>query len=169
MFCPACIFLKSVLLHFPNSLILKNNYIPVSWMWLCALLRYWLGPREDKNDPTNGKQELGSLRLRVCHTQDHVFPSSFYDPLRETVLDIKEDQVWEYNLFSHKILFLHWFVDFLNLFACLMFPPTHLMIRWWILPPFCSPLIDQCDRCQRLPWLPTMLPWLSISLWLNEC
>ncbi|XP_068685469.1 ras GTPase-activating protein 3-like [Montipora capricornis] len=52
---------------------------------------YWLGPREDKNEPP-GKQDLGSLRLRVCHTEDHVFPSSFYDPLRETILGIKDGQ-----------------------------------------------------------------------------
>ena len=58
--------------------------------------RYWLGPREDKNDPPS-KQELGSLRLRVCHTQDYVFPSGFYDPLRETMLDIKDGQV--HNLY----------------------------------------------------------------------
>ena len=59
------------------------------------LFRYWLGPREEKNDPP-GKQDLGSLRLRVCHSQDHVFPSSFYDPLRETVLSIKDGQVRNY-------------------------------------------------------------------------
>lgn len=35
---------------------------------------------------------MGSLRLRVCHTEDHVFPSSFYDPLRETILGIKDGQ-----------------------------------------------------------------------------
>ena len=56
------------------------------------LLRYWLGPREEKNDPPV-KQDIGSLRLRVTHTQDHVFPSSFYEPLREKILAIKDGQV----------------------------------------------------------------------------
>ncbi|KAK2573278.1 Ras GTPase-activating protein 3 [Acropora cervicornis] len=55
------------------------------------VLRYWLGPREDKNEPPS-KQDLGSLRLRVCHTEDHVFPSNFYDPLREAILGIKDGQ-----------------------------------------------------------------------------
>ena len=62
----------------------------------CALLlclRYWLGPREDKSDPVI-KQDLGSLRLRVCHSQDYVFPSSFYDPLRETILGMGDGQVY---------------------------------------------------------------------------
>ncbi|CAH3105439.1 unnamed protein product [Porites lobata] len=52
---------------------------------------YWLGPREDKSDPVI-KQDLGSLRLRVCHSQDYVFPSSFYDPLRETILGMGDGQ-----------------------------------------------------------------------------
>ncbi|XP_073255503.1 ras GTPase-activating protein 3-like [Porites lutea] len=52
---------------------------------------YWLGPREDKSDPII-KQDLGSLRLRVCHSQDYVFPSSFYDPLRETMLGMGDGQ-----------------------------------------------------------------------------
>ncbi|XP_067037684.1 ras GTPase-activating protein 3-like isoform X1 [Acropora muricata] len=52
---------------------------------------YWLGPREDKSEPPS-KQDLGSLRLRVCHTEDHVFPSNFYDPLREAILGIKDGQ-----------------------------------------------------------------------------
>lgn len=66
--------------------------IVVITLLFCCPGRYWLGPREEKNDPPS-KQELGSLRLRVCHTQDYVFPSSFYDPLRETVLGIKDGQV----------------------------------------------------------------------------
>ena len=75
-------------------------------MWLindCALLlclRYWLGPREDKSDPVI-KQDLGSLRLRVCHSQDYVFPSSFYDPLRETILGMGDGQVNMYYLLVH--------------------------------------------------------------------
>lgn len=74
-------------------------------MWLindCALLlclRYWLGPREDKSDPVI-KQDLGSLRLRVCHSQDYVFPSSFYDPLRETILGMGDGQVNMYYLLA---------------------------------------------------------------------
>ena len=71
-------------------------YLLVSWFIykLHLFLRYWLGPRKDKNEPPS-KQDLGSLRLRVCHTEDHVFPSNFYDPLRETILGIKDGQVKE--------------------------------------------------------------------------
>ena len=65
---------------------------------LCyCVLRYWLGPREDKSDPVI-KQDLGSLRLRVYHSQDYVFPSSFYDPLRETILGMGDGQVNMYYL-----------------------------------------------------------------------
>ena len=67
---------------------------------LCyCVLRYWLGPREDKSDPVI-KQDLGSLRLRVCHSQDYVFPSSFYDPLRETILGMGDGQVNVYYLLA---------------------------------------------------------------------
>lgn len=66
-------------------------------------LRYWLGPREDKNEPPS-KQDLGSLRLRVCHTEDHVFPSNFYDPLREAILGIKDGQVKKFSFVCFRYL-----------------------------------------------------------------
>ena len=66
-------------------------------------LRYWLGPREDKNEPPS-KQDLGSLRLRVCHTEDHVFPSNFYDPLREAILGIKDGQVKKFRFVCFRYL-----------------------------------------------------------------
>lgn len=69
-----------------------DEILLIMMLFCCFSCRYWLGPREDKNDPPS-KQELGSLRLRVCHTQDYVFPSRFYDPLRETILGIKDGQV----------------------------------------------------------------------------
>ncbi|XP_078064564.1 ras GTPase-activating protein 3-like, partial [Mustelus asterias] len=45
---------------------------------------YFLQPRD------NGKPikpvDLGSLRLNVVYTEDHVFPSQYYDPLRDLLL-----------------------------------------------------------------------------------
>lgn len=50
---------------------------------------YWLGPREERvNSTTKSDMAIGSVRLKVCYTEDHVFPSSYYDPLRETILEV---------------------------------------------------------------------------------
>ncbi|KAJ7377019.1 Ras GTPase-activating protein 2 [Desmophyllum pertusum] len=77
-----------------EDIFLGEVRVPLSKCDLSSMYEgwYWLGPREDKHDPPVSKHELGSLRLRVCHTQDYVFPSSFYDPLRETMLGIKDGQ-----------------------------------------------------------------------------
>ena len=79
-------------------------------------LRYWLGPREDKNEPPS-KQDLGSLRLRVCHTEDHVFPSNFYDPLREAILGIKDGQVKKFSFVCWVLMYMYTTSKFDHLFV----------------------------------------------------
>ncbi|EDO43446.1 predicted protein [Nematostella vectensis] len=50
---------------------------------------YWLGPREERDSPAQRQGSIGSLRLKVCYTEDYVFPSSYYEPLREAILEIE--------------------------------------------------------------------------------
>ncbi|XP_072434190.1 ras GTPase-activating protein 3 isoform X1 [Chiloscyllium punctatum] len=45
---------------------------------------YFLQPRD--NGKPNKPVDLGSLRLNVVYTEDHVFPSQYYDPLRDLLL-----------------------------------------------------------------------------------
>ncbi|KXJ20393.1 Ras GTPase-activating protein 3 [Exaiptasia diaphana] len=52
---------------------------------------YWLGPREDRRSSVS-QQSIGSLRVKICYTEDHVFPSSYYDPMREAILDTHKHQ-----------------------------------------------------------------------------
>ena len=42
-------------------------------------------PRDNGNKPVKA-DELGSLRLNIVYTEDHVFPSEHYSPLRDLVL-----------------------------------------------------------------------------------
>lgn len=61
------------------------------------LFRYFLQPRSGKNKPNTCStppgnrlsvdNSLGSLRLQVQYTADHVFPAHVYDPLRSLLLD----------------------------------------------------------------------------------
>ncbi|GCB81843.1 hypothetical protein scyTo_0022579, partial [Scyliorhinus torazame] len=56
--------------------ILKQSSFHQAW--------YFLQPR-DNSKPVK-PIGLGSLRLNVVYTEDHVFPSQFYDPLRDLLL-----------------------------------------------------------------------------------
>ena len=86
-------YLKGTVFCMQNCFSSLGWCTPLFSVLKCFGSRYWLGPREDRSEQIC-KQELGSLRLRLCHTEDHVFPSSFYDPLRETILNIGDGQVW---------------------------------------------------------------------------
>uniref|UniRef100_W5MV31 RAS p21 protein activator 3 n=1 Tax=Lepisosteus oculatus TaxID=7918 RepID=W5MV31_LEPOC len=46
---------------------------------------YFLQPR-DNGSKTVKPDELGSLRLNIVYTEDHVFPSEYYSPLRDLLL-----------------------------------------------------------------------------------
>ncbi|KAF7252908.1 Ras GTPase-activating protein 3 [Varanus komodoensis] len=46
---------------------------------------YFLQPRDNGNKSLK-PDDLGSLRLNVVYTEDHVFPSDYYSPLREHLL-----------------------------------------------------------------------------------
>lgn len=48
---------------------------------------YFLQPRDNAKSP---KTDLGSLRLKIDYTSDHVFSSCFYDPLRNLILKSPE-------------------------------------------------------------------------------
>lgn len=47
--------------------------------------RYFLQPRENGGKSVK-VEELGSLRLNIVYTEDHVFPSEHYTPLRDLLL-----------------------------------------------------------------------------------
>lgn len=49
------------------------------------LCRYFLQPRENGGKSVK-VDELGSLRLNIVYTEDHVFPSEHYTPLRDLLL-----------------------------------------------------------------------------------
>ncbi|KAL8190061.1 UNVERIFIED_CONTAM: Ras GTPase-activating protein 3, partial [Gekko kuhli] len=46
---------------------------------------YFLQPRDNGNKSLK-PDDLGSLRLNVVYTEDHVFPSDYYSPLRDLLL-----------------------------------------------------------------------------------
>ncbi|KAK6305880.1 hypothetical protein J4Q44_G00246600 [Coregonus suidteri] len=46
---------------------------------------YFLQPRDNGGKPVK-VDELGSLRLNIVYTEDHVFPSDHYSPLRDLLL-----------------------------------------------------------------------------------
>ena len=53
---------------------------------LCLFFfRYFLQPRENGGKSVK-VEELGSLRLNIVYTEDHVFPSEHYTPLRDLLL-----------------------------------------------------------------------------------
>ncbi|ELV13674.1 Ras GTPase-activating protein 2 [Tupaia chinensis] len=55
--------------------------------------RYLLQPRDNGNKPSK-TDDLGSLRLNICYTEDYVLPSEYYGPLKTLLLkspDIQEN------------------------------------------------------------------------------
>uniref|UniRef100_A0A8D2KYV2 RAS p21 protein activator 3 n=1 Tax=Varanus komodoensis TaxID=61221 RepID=A0A8D2KYV2_VARKO len=53
---------------------------------------YFLQPRDNGNKSLK-PDDLGSLRLNVVYTEDHVFPSDYYSPLREHLLKSPDVEV----------------------------------------------------------------------------
>lgn len=58
---------------------------------MVVLLRYFLQPRDNGKNPK--PDDLGSLRLNVVYTEDHVFSSNYYSPLRDLLLKSADVEV----------------------------------------------------------------------------
>lgn len=59
---------------------------------LCPVPRYFLQPR-DNGSKSLKPGDLGSLRLNVVYTEDHVFSSDYYSPLRDLLLKSADVEV----------------------------------------------------------------------------
>lgn len=55
-------------------------------------IRYFLQPRDNGNKSLK-PDDLGSLRLNVVYTEDHVFSSDYYSPLRDVLLKSADVEV----------------------------------------------------------------------------
>lgn len=61
--------------------------------FFCFLhIRYFLQPRDNGNKSLK-PDDLGSLRLNVVYTEDHVFSSDYYSPLRDLLLKSADVEV----------------------------------------------------------------------------
>uniref|UniRef100_A0A8C2KID4 RAS p21 protein activator 3 n=1 Tax=Cyprinus carpio TaxID=7962 RepID=A0A8C2KID4_CYPCA len=58
---------------------------------------YFLQPRDNGNKSVKA-DELGSLRLNIVYTEDHVFPTEHYNPLRDLLLQSAHLEVSDINL-----------------------------------------------------------------------
>lgn len=58
--------------------------------------RYFLQPRENGGKSVK-VEDLGSLRLNIVYTEDHVFPSEHYTPLRDLLLQSANVEVQQIN------------------------------------------------------------------------
>lgn len=58
----------------------------------CVRIRYFLQPR-DNGSKSLKPGDLGSLRLNVVYTEDHVFSSDYYSPLRDLLLKSADVEV----------------------------------------------------------------------------
>lgn len=77
--------------------------------------RYFLQPRENGGKSVK-VEELGSLRLNIVYTEDHVFPSEHYTPLRDLLLYSANVEVRQVHLKS--FLFLSCLDAYTPLFLC---------------------------------------------------
>uniref|UniRef100_A0A8C2Q6F5 RAS p21 protein activator 3 n=1 Tax=Cyprinus carpio TaxID=7962 RepID=A0A8C2Q6F5_CYPCA len=59
---------------------------------------YFLQPRDNGNKSVKA-DELGSLRLNIVYTEDHVFPTEHYNPLRDLLLQSAHLEVSDINLY----------------------------------------------------------------------
>lgn len=65
---------------------------PHTTLSLCPVPRYFLQPR-DNGSKSLKPGDLGSLRLNVVYTEDHVFSSDYYCPLRDLLLKSADVEV----------------------------------------------------------------------------
>lgn len=89
--------------------------------------RYFLQPRENGGKSVK-VEELGSLRLNIVYTEDHVFPSEHYTPLRDLLLHSANVEVQyfymnltDFHNMQHLVLLLY-----TSLFdLCMLTPCPH--------------------------------------------
>lgn len=63
-----------------------GELLPQTALFVCvSCTRYFLQPR-DNGSKSLKPEDLGSLRLNVVYTEDHVFSSDYYSPLRDLLL-----------------------------------------------------------------------------------
>ena len=75
-----------------TSVVRDRCLIPAILNPCSSLLRYFLQPRENGNKSVKA-DELGSLRLNIVYTEDHVFPSERYSPLTDLLLQSAQVEV----------------------------------------------------------------------------
>ena len=66
------------------------------------LPRYFLQPRDNGNKSLK-PDDLGSLRLNVVYTEDHVFSSEYYSPLRDLLLKSADVEVCVSRIYWPKL------------------------------------------------------------------
>uniref|UniRef100_A0AAY4CKZ2 RAS p21 protein activator 3 n=1 Tax=Denticeps clupeoides TaxID=299321 RepID=A0AAY4CKZ2_9TELE len=89
---PLIIFLYKIL-HIPQSVCKKGKSLMEYSVCMCVCVceresepfTYFLQPRDNVGKSVKA-DELGSLRLNIIYTEDHVFPSEHYSPLRDLLL-----------------------------------------------------------------------------------
>lgn len=80
--------IKPLLIHTPPFLFCSMRRLNNFHLSSCThffFFRYFLQPRENGGKSVK-VEELGSLRLNIVYTEDHVFPSEHYTPLRDLLL-----------------------------------------------------------------------------------
>lgn len=88
-----------VFFHFPFSS--QPREVPAS---RSLFFRYFLQPRENGGKSVK-VEELGSLRLNIVYTEDHVFPTEHYTPLRDLLLHSANVEVSESDRFPPRSTF----------------------------------------------------------------
>lgn len=91
-------------------------------------------------------EELGSLRLNIVYTEDHVFPSEYYTPLRDLLLHSANVEVHvSVSLLSSDIF------SVLNRSLLVLFYTSSLCECYMFTPPLTS-LFSPCRRPQLTFW-----------------
>lgn len=82
-----CVYLHIIYVH-----VWLKSFFSVSRPTIFLPARYFLQPRDNGNKSLK-PDDLGSLRLNVVYTEDHVFSSDYYSPLRDLLLKSADVEV----------------------------------------------------------------------------
>lgn len=116
---------------------------PHAALSLCPVPRYFLQPR-DNGSKSLKPGDLGSLRLNVVYTEDHVFSSDYYSPLRDLLLKSADVEV----------------------LLCQVHPPVAQSTCKPLTHPIPAQLLFLTSPIFCVPWLPPTLPGPpSLSTW----
>ena len=66
---------------------------PAFTCWSMSFLPRFFLQRRDNGSKSLKPDDLGSLRLNVVYTEDHVFSSEYYSPLRDLLLKSADVEV----------------------------------------------------------------------------